>query len=198
MRTLTIVFAATIAALPACSSGTSSGPGVTSTEDAKRAYLGLDHSIDVAIGLGLQGFNAASNANIPPQTAKGTSGGTLTITGQVDQGASSNKTMNLSEAMDRYSDDGKIIYSTGGDAGTPPALSMKLAKIPNGTLDGTLNGTFDMDGDLKGTVTLTVTFNATLEPVAGDATKVERKAGTTHITGTANSGDSTYSIDVTR
>ena len=188
-----------LAIVPACSSSNNtSGSGVTSTDDAKTAYLGLDTSIDVAITLGFDGFNAASSANIPPQTAQGASGGTLTVTGQVDQGASSNKTMNLIEAMVRYSDDGKIFYSTAGDAGAPPALSMKLSKIPNGTLDGSLGGTFAMDGALSGTVTLAVTFTATLEPSPADSTKVQRKPGTTHITGTATSGSASYSIDVTK
>ncbi len=186
-----------IFALGACSS--SSNDGVASTEDAKTAYLALDGSIDTAITLGFQGFNAASSANIPPQTASGKSAGTLTVGGQVDQGASTNKTMNLTETMAGYSDDGKITFAT-RDAALP-TLSMKLSKIPDGTMTGTLDGVFVMSGALAGDVKLTVTLTANLEaaPVdAGGSAGVQRKGGTTHITGTATSGASTYAIDVTR
>ena len=82
--------------------------GVSSTEDAKNAYLGLDPSIDKAITLGFAGFNSAKSANIDAQTAMGTKSGTLTVTGQVDQGNSANKGMRLLVAMTGYSDDGKI------------------------------------------------------------------------------------------
>src|SRR5687768_10376015 len=81
------------------------GDDVGSDEDAERAYGGLDASIDKAIQLGFDGFNAASSANIPPQTAAGNKAGTMTVAGQVDQGASDNKTMNLTEALTGYSDD---------------------------------------------------------------------------------------------
>src|SRR4051812_46761985 len=95
---------------------------VASEEDAKNAYLGLDAHIDKAITLGFAGFNAATNANIAPQMTTGTVTGTLTVSGQVDQGASSNKTMNLVEAMVMYSDDGKHTYAT--DMAAQPALGM--------------------------------------------------------------------------
>jgi hypothetical protein len=169
---------------------------VNSTADAKRAYLGLDASIDKAIGLGFDGFNAASSANIDPQTAPGDHAGTLTVSGQVDQGASSNKTMHLSETLVAYSDDGKLSYDT--DAAALPALEMKLSKVPNGTLDGTLIGSFRISGELKGSVALDLTFTGDLQPSAADSTKVERKPGSTHITGTATSGNDSYAVDVTR
>ena len=54
--------------------------------------------------LGFAGFNAASSANIPPQMTTGDVAGTLTVTGQVDQGASSNKNMRLVEALVGYQD----------------------------------------------------------------------------------------------
>lgn len=171
------------------------GDGVSSDDEAARAYLGLDASIDKAISLGLDGFNAASSANIAPQTGKGEKTGTITITGKVDQGNSSNKTMNLEEALSKYSDDEKITYDTG--AGALPTIDIKLSKIPNGTLDGTLGGAFTMSGDLEGTVTLALSFSGDLEPAAGDASKVQRKAGSTHITGTAKSDSGTYAVDVT-
>src|SRR5262245_6992040 len=86
-----------MAALAALVSGC--GPGVNSDEQARRAYLGLDPSIDKAIQAGFDGFNSASSANISPQTKTGTASGMLTVTGQVDQGASANKGMRLSEAL---------------------------------------------------------------------------------------------------
>lgn len=66
---------------------------VHSDADAMKAHLGLDASVDKAINLGFAGFNAATSANIPTELTTGTVKGTLTVTGQVDQGASSNKTM---------------------------------------------------------------------------------------------------------
>src|SRR3954451_3829570 len=86
--------------------------GVHSDADAQKAYLGLDASIDKAITLGFDGFNAASSANIPSQSTKGAVTGTMTIGGKIDQGSSSNKTMTLTEALAMYSDDGKITYDT--------------------------------------------------------------------------------------
>lgn len=170
------------------------GGGVDSAANAQRAYQGLDASIDKAITLGLDGFNAASSANIPDQVGDGAATGTMTIAGQVDQGTSTNKTMNLTDALADYSDDNKLTY----DTTTPAALDMKLSKIPAGTIDGTLNGTFKLSGELAGSVTLTLTFSGVLEPVASDPTKIERKPGTTHITGTADSNYGTYTVDITR
>src|SRR3954469_14758955 len=99
------------------------GDSVSSDEQARRAYLGLDPSIDKAITLGFAGFNAASSANISPQTAMGTVSGTLTVTGQVDQGSSANKGMRLLTEYVMYSDDMKIVYATGA---TQPMLDMML------------------------------------------------------------------------
>lgn len=171
------------------------GNDVHSTEDAQRAYLGLDPSVDKAIQLGFDGFNAAQSANIAPQTAIGTKTGMLTVTGQVDQGASANKTMRLSEAMANYSDDGAITYVT--DANALPSLTLKLSNIPNGTLSGTLDGSFTMSGGESGAVTLALTLAAMLQPAPTDMTKVQRVPGTTHITGSATSSAGTYTVDVT-
>lgn len=170
------------------------GGGVSNDDDAKLAYDGLDASIDKAIQLGFDGFNAASSANIPPQTAKGTKTGTMSVGGQVDQGSSDNKTMNLTETLTMYSDDGVLTY----DSATPAVLSMKLSKIPDGTLDGTLAGSFAITGELMGNVTLDLAFSGDLQPVPTDATKVQRKPGTTHITGTATSDFGTYQVNITR
>ncbi len=171
------------------------GDGISSEEKAQIAYEGLDASIDKAINLGFSGFNAASSANIPDQNGIGDVTGTMTIRGKVDQGASSNKTMSLTEELVDYCDDGAHTYDT--DAAALPALDMKLSKIPTGTLDGTLTGKFTLTGELAGTVTLNLTFAGDLQPTA-DSTGVERKPGTTHITGTADSDFGTYDVDLTR
>ena len=181
-----------VAALVACSSSSS----VSSPEDARTAYLGLDASIDKAIALGFAGYNSASSANISPQNDVGAKGGTMTITGQVDQGSSANKGMRLHEKLVAYSDNGTITYAT-NDA-SPPALDMSMKGIPTGTLAGTLVGAFTMDGDLKGPVSLNISFTGQLQPNAVDPKKVERKPGSTHITGTATAGGASYAVDITR
>jgi hypothetical protein len=181
------------------------GNKVSNTENAQRAYLGLDLSIDKAINLGMQGFNMASSANISPQTGNGDTTGTLVVGGHVDQGASSNKTMNLTTDYTNYEDaarapnDGgvlKIIYNaaSNGVAG----LSMKLSNIPNGTFNGSFMQTMHMSGDLQGDVTLNLAFNGDLQPVASGSTQIQRKPGTTHITGSATSSYGTYAVDLTR
>ena len=167
---------------------------VHSDADAQKAYLGLDASIDKAINLGFAGFNAASSANIPAQMTTGTLQGTLVVTGQVDQGASSNKTMRLATAYTMYADSGKVIYDTTATA--LPMLTMDLKNIPSGTLSGTFDGAFTMTGDLKNTVTLTLAFNGTLQ--SGGNNTVVRAPGSTHITGTAVSDYGTFTVDVTR
>jgi hypothetical protein len=170
---------------------------VGSEEDARRSYVGLDKSIDKAMQLGFQGFNAASSATIDPQMANGDRGGTITISGKVDQGASDNKTMTLNEALKDYTDDGEIVYNT---SGTLPVIDLKLANVPSGTVDGTLAGSFVMSGTggLEGTVTLSLTISGELQPTAADPMKVERKPGTTKISGTATSDYGVYDVNLTR
>jgi len=172
------------------------GGGVNSTDDAKKAYLGLDPSVDKAITLGFAGFNAASSANIDPQSADGGFSGTMTVTGQVDQGVSANKGMRLFDALSNYSDDGQIKYNT--DAAALPALTINLKGIGSttGTVDGSLNGSFMMSGGLTGQVSLALTFAGQIDTAADGG--VSRAAGTTHITGTATSPAGTYSVNVTR
>src|SRR4051812_18694567 len=92
-------------AAAACSSD-----DVDSDEEARRAYLGLDGSIEKSLNLGFQGFNLATSANIDVQMTTGTKAGTLAIDGQVDQGSSSNKGMRLNIAMVGY-DDGDVEYN---------------------------------------------------------------------------------------
>src|SRR5205807_1258911 len=133
---------------------------VNSVEAAKSAYLSLDASVDKAIKLGFDGFNSASSANISPQTAAGTKTGTLTVTGQVDQGSSANKGMRLFTGYATYSDDGAVTYAT--DPAALPALNMQLKNIPTGTVDGTLVGSVAMTGSVKGNLALNLTFTGSL------------------------------------
>lgn len=168
---------------------------LSSEEDAERAYVGLDKSVDKAIQLGFDGFNSASSANISPQTTTGDLAGTLTINGKVDQGASDNKTMSLTEQMTGYSDTEAATYDT---LGTLPVIDLKLSNVPNGTITGTLAGTFSMSGDLEGDITLSLTIAGDLQPAAADPMKVERKPGTTTITGTASSDYGDYAVNLTR
>jgi len=178
--------------------------GVSSEEQARRAYLGLDKSIGKSLALGFDGFNAASSANIAPQSTAGDKSGTLTITGQVDQGASANKGMRLKVGMTEYSDGaqavdggniGNITYKTATDTATQPALELSLKNIPTGTLTGTLVGDFEMTGDMTGSVHLNLSVSGTLED---DGTgKVRRKAGTTTVTGTATAGQGNYQVNLT-
>jgi hypothetical protein len=185
-------------ALSAC------GSSLNSDQKARLAYIGLDRSIGKALSLGFAGFNAATSANIDPQSAAGDAKGTLTITGQVDQGSSANKGMRLREGMVDYSD-GKaqipgedqqvdITYSTSADAAAQPALTAQLKSIPTGTYEGSLIGAFTMTGDLAGDVSLNLSFTGQLED---DGTgKARRKAGSTHVTGTATASGATYNVDV--
>lgn len=180
----------------------SCGPApVSSTETARRAYLGLDRSISKSLTLGFAGFNAASSANIPSQMTTGDDGGTLTVTGQVDQGASANKGMRLKVAMAGYSDgvvsfDGGSVRLQYDTAPEPPSLTLQLRSIPDGTFSGTLAGGWEMKGDLSGQVQLELTLSGQLE---NDGTgKVRRKAGATVVRGTATSSAGTWQVDVTQ
>jgi len=175
---------------------------VSSDEQARRAYLGLDESISKALQLGFSGFNAASSANIPLQSAPGNVSGTLLISGQVDQGSSANKNMRLRVGMASYSDGavaaGKdedpvnITYASATEPATQPELILQLRDIPNGTFSGTFVGAFQMTGDLKGEVTLSLNMTGRIE---NDGTgKVRRQAGTTLVTGTATSGEGVYAV----
>jgi len=194
MRSTPIV---ALAALSFLGAFAACGSDVSSTEDAKKAYMGLDPSVDKAITLGFSGYNEVSGApgaNIAPQGADGGVSGTLSVSGQVDNGSSANKTMRLTETLSNYSDDGHVTYGT--DQSALPNLTMNLKNIPTGTLDGTLSGSFLMSGGLTGQVSLALSFAGDLEAAPDGG--VQRKAGTTHITGTATSPAGTYSVDVTR
>ena len=180
-----------------------SSDAVDSNEQARRAYLGIDPSIQTSLGLGFAGFNAATSANIPTETAAGVGAGTLTITGQVDQGASANKGMRLVVGMVGYSDGPfevdanhdtiDITYDT--DAAAGPLLTLSLKGIPTGTLTGTLVGTYHLTGAIVGDVMLDLAIAGTLAD-GGNGTVI-RAAGTTTVTGTAMQGDGSYDVNVT-
>jgi hypothetical protein len=190
--------------------------GIDSNEAARRAYLGLDPSIPQSLQLGFDGFNAASSANIAPQMTVGEDSGTLTITGQVDQGASDNKGMRLYVGMVDYSqgpftvtvNEGAdneetltvdLTYNTSAVQLEQPYLNLTLRNIPTGTFDGTLTGVYHVTGDLEpeepfeADVTLMLTFAGTLVDIGGGATG--RAPGTT-VTGTATSGDGVYDVNL--
>jgi hypothetical protein len=188
--------------LGAC--GSDNSKSVDSNEQARRAYLGLDKSISKSLALAFAGYDAASNANIPTETAMGDATGTLTITGKVDKGNISQLSMSLGQAMAKYSD-GKFIYDapksdmiaitydTTADA-TQPSLSLKLNGSAGNTINGTLVGDYTMTGDLQGTVTLDVMLSGTF---SGSGNTIMRVVGSTHVTGTAaNSSGGMYTIDV--
>jgi hypothetical protein len=186
--------------------------GVDSDEEARRAYLGLDGSIEKSLNLGFQGFNLASSANIDPQMTTGTSAGTLVVSGQVDQGSSDNKGMRLYVAMVGYddgdveiNDDGDtihIVYDTDVDVLKQPYLNLKLNNVPTGTMTGTLDantsmtGVYHISGDIEGTLMLNLTINGML--MAGTGTQVLRVPGSTTIVGTATNQDGgVYDINIT-
>ena len=176
---------------------------MSSDDQARRAYLGLDQAVGKALQLGFDGFNAASSANISEQSAQGDLTGTLKINGQVDQGSSANKGMRLQMGLVEYSDgvvqdtngdQVSITYATDTELAAQPALNLQLKNIPDGTYDGTLSGDFEMTGDLEGTVTLELTFSGLIESGGGGT---QRKDGSTTVTGTATSGGGTYSVNTT-
>ncbi len=203
MRNLTCGLLCVLALTAACGGD----DAVDSDEQARRAYLGLDESIQKSIDLGFQGFNAASSANIDPQMTMGTKAGTLTITGQVDQGSSANKGMRLKVGMVGYNDgpfaindDGdllEVVYDTDADVATQPALTLQLKNIPTGTVDGTLMGVYHLSNGLAGTLTLNLTIAGTLMAGSGNQTTV-RVPGNTTVTGTATNADGgVYNIQIT-
>jgi hypothetical protein len=177
---------------------------IDSNEEARRAYLGLDGIVAKSLTLGMIGYGEASNANIPDQMTTGDVTGTLDVSGHVDAGESVNHEMNLTLALTNYSDgplivddeqlDIDITYAT--DPLALPAISLSLRDIPEGTFTGTLIGDFSMTGDIEGTVHLNLAMSGEIES-DGTELGVQRVVGTTHVTGTATSGDGTYEVDIT-
>lgn len=198
---IALSFALAASLVAACSDD----DAIDSDEAARRAYLGLDGSIAKSLTLGFAGFNAASSANIDPQTGAGDAAGAITITGQVDQGASANKGMRLKVGMVDY-DDGPfvvaegedpitIVYDTDAAVDTQPALTLQLRDIPSGTYAGTLVGVYHLSGAISGDVSLNLSFMGNLQP--SGATGTERMPGSTQVTGTATSGDGIYNVSLT-
>jgi hypothetical protein len=173
---------------------------VANEEDARAAYIGLDDMIGKALTLGMEGFNAASSANIPEQMGTGEVMGTIVVGGQVDMGASDNKGLRLTIDLTGYQDTPPepdealvIVYDS---AETSAALDFTLRNIPDGELQaGSLVGTFLMSGDLEGAVTLNLTFTGMIQD---DGTGgVARAPGTIQVTGTATSDYGTFNVNLT-
>lgn len=152
--------------------------------------------------LGFDGFNAADSANIDPQTADGSEAGTITVSGQVDQGSSDNKGMRLTVDLVDWTDgpvtttddeELTIAYGTAEDA--PLDVDFSLRDIPDGTLEGTLLGTVVMVGDLEGELALDLTLDGTIEDDGAGGT--QRTAGATTVSGTATSDYGTFDVDLT-
>lgn len=188
-------------ALPLLLASAGCSNALRNEHDAALAYLGLDAAVTRAMNLGLDGYNAASSANIDAQSAAGDLAGTITVTGQVDQGSSDNKGLRLEVALDGYLDDtvegdAPFAVTYDSDPQAPLALDISLRDIPDGTLTGTLVGDVGISGDLGGIVSLDVALEGTIEPGADDT--VTRTEGETHITGSATSDYGSYAIDLVR
>jgi hypothetical protein len=178
-----------------------------SKAEARRAYLGFDPAIDRAIQLGFDGFNAATNANIPTQQAAGDAAGTMTIDGQVDQGASNNKEMRLlvtladfSEGvvLDPDADDEEVDVFYNSIVDAPLALDLSLKNIPNGTFTGTMLGDLEIGGDIEATASFNLTLAGEIQEDPANADNVIRTPGTLTITGTVEAAGDTFDVDVTR
>src|SRR5512140_2153214 len=119
-------FVSLLLVLGACGSSDS----VDSNTQARRAYLGLDKSLSKSLQLAFAGYDAATNANIPAQTAAGDKSGMLVIGGKVDSGNCSQLSMGLAVGMTSYSDgtfkdgstDLNVTYATSTDVTMQPAL----------------------------------------------------------------------------
>lgn len=179
------------------------GARVDSDREAALATLGLEGALERALELGMDGFRAASSANLPTQTGVGDVSGTMTVDGQADQGNSANKNLRLDVALAGYADlealdDGEgdalaVTYAT--PDGAPLAVDLQLRGIPDGTLEGTFSGDVLLAGDLEGQATLALTVAGALVP---DGDEVAREDGTTAITGTVtNDGGGTFDVDLT-
>ena len=181
------------------------GGAVSSDEEAELAYVGLDRAVSRALELGLRGFSEAQGANIPEQEEGGEVSGTMTVAGQVDQGASDNKGLRLVvdltdyadvEDLDDDDDRDEIVVTYATDA--PAVLDLQLRDMPDGTLGGTFVGTFVMSGDLEGPITLDLEVSGPTEAGPPSPDGVQRVEGETAITGTAvNDHDGEYEVDIT-
>lgn len=200
--TLALVLVMTAGAAAGCD-----GDDLDSDAEARRAYLGFDRAVDRGLALGLRGFNAASSANIPPQEGSGDDSGTMTVSGQVDQGSSDNKGMRLDLVLVDY-DDGPFEDSDDGDetlvsitydtTDALPRLDLSLRDIPNGTFTGSLDGTLVLRGDVEAEADFALVLSGGIieDPLVSGG--VMREPGTLTITGTVAAGDGLYDVDVRR
>lgn len=186
----------------------SCGGGVASEANARRAYFGLDRAVDRALALGIDGFNAASSANIPPQMGTGDVSGTMTVGGQVSRGSGDNREVRLTVALVNYQDnvaneDGGLVaseltYATPASGGTPADLQFSLRGLPDATFTGSFAGTYHMTGELEGDVTLALTLQGRTEAASTGMGHIRRVAGSVTITGTVTSSYGTYTVNTTR
>lgn len=208
LRTRPALLAGAAVLLGACG-----GDDVASEEDARLAYMGLHVMVDKSVNLGLDGYNAATSANIPDQEGEGDLQGRILIGGQVDQGVSDNKELRLDIELEDYQDEvideseeGEdepleidLIYAS--DEEELPHADISLRNIPDGTFDGTLVGSFHMEGDLEGEVFLDLQIEGEIEPVDGEGEgeedEIRRVPGETQITGTAESRYGDFDVDLT-
>ncbi|MCC6523458.1 MAG: hypothetical protein IT373_12440 [Polyangiaceae bacterium] len=183
-----------LAALPGLLAACSGG--VSDEEGARIAYLGADGSIALALRLGFAGFNAASSANIPTQQGAGLESGTLTITGQVDQGASNNKGMRLDASYASYSDgpveDIRVVY----DSETPVAIDLDMKGLPDAALTGTMVGRVFLSEDLEGALDFALSFAGTTQADPNAPGEIRRVPGGTHVSGTATSDYGVYDVNL--
>jgi hypothetical protein len=200
LRTILFLTLVAVPFAPSCACGE-----VASEDEARIAYLGVDNVVTKGLALGFDGFNAASNATIPAQSDTGEVSGDIVVTGQIDQGGSTNKGMRLFVALTDYSDGSiddpltedeeeiDILYNT---EDTPLTLNLKLRSIPDGTLeDGILKGSILMTGDLEGPLTLDIIFSGQIRSDGNGGT--ERVPGSTTVTGTAEGRNGTFDINTT-
>lgn len=164
-------------------------------ESARRAYLGLDRAIDRALKLGFDGYNAASNANIPEQSEPGDLSGTMIVGGQVDAGVSDNKEMRLLVTLEDGYADGLVEdeFDIAYDGG-PLNLDLSMQGLPNAALSGSFLGTVLMTGELDGEVILDLIITGETEEDPNG--NIRRKAGTIRVTGTASSDYGVFDVDV--
>lgn len=156
------------------------------------------------------GFNAASSANIPPQTAMGDAMGTIVVDGQVSQGMSANREMRLNITLANYQDmvtdapDGgtsaalHLTYDKPEDAGTPLSMSLSLRPNTQPSLTGTISGTLRLSGDLQGTVTVFFGITGEIRSMSGMGMRYELVPGSTRIAGSVMSAFGTYNVDIMR
>ena len=182
-------------------------PGVSNEGDAARAWLGMEHGVDRVLQLGMDGFNAASSANIPTQTGAGEVDGLMTVDGQVDQGASDNKGLRLQVMLDAYADgpvdvdvDGRpdgwaLVYDTA--EGDFLDVDLQLRGLPDAALTGTLIGDAVVGGDLEGPVQFDLQLDGTTEPLdGGEDDQIQIVAGSLSVSGTVTSDFGVYQVDL--